>query len=254
MKEGEGWHDIRWLYLNHVQSATITPLTENPDYPFDTALKDSRLSRRCQTLSDTSQTIIFDLGTAQNINYIDIQGHNITAGATMTLEGNASDSWGAPSFSVSLTGFNQYFSTQNFRYWRLSVSDASNTDDYLEFGNIYLGSYLQLPYMNKSQKLPTASLSSSTDTVSGQSYMDTGLIYIYGNVNFPYVTDTEKTAIDTAFISLDKFKPFVMLIWENDTSYQPPLYCKLTSDLDWQRVESIAGRMWSLSFSFKQIF
>jgi len=247
---------MRWLYDNKVEASTIYPLTENPDFLFDTALKDTRLSRIGKTLSKEDQTFIFDLGSAYAVNYITILGSNITATAVIKIEGNSSDAWVTPAFSQSFTTGQliTYFDTETYQYWRLSIDDPDNAEDELTIGNIFIGSYLQLPYMGKTQKLPTASSSSSSESVSGQSYMDIGLLYKYGTIVFPVVSDTEKTSIDTAFTFLNKFKPFIMLIWENDLIFQPAIYSKLTTDMDFARVDGITGRTWSLSFAFKQTF
>ena len=179
---------MRILYNNWVSSATITPLTEDPNYLFEDAWQDTRLTRYARTVDDDDQTFILDLGSKRAVDYCTILGHNFTSGATIKIQGNASNVWTAPSVDITLTytANNIYYafsSTQTYRYWRLTVDDASNTDTYLQISKLWLSSYLQLPYMAKSQKIPTASTSTAQESISGQSYGDKKLIYRYGNIN-----------------------------------------------------------------------
>ena len=250
---------MRWLYDNKIESATITPLTENPDLPFNTAFKDGRLSRYARTIDIEDQTIVFDLTDDYAISYVVIMGHNISASATVKIQGNDSNVWTAPDVDETLTVTSDiiiynFSPAETYRYWRLYIDDDSNTDGYIQISKVYLGSHLQLPGMSKSQKLPTVSNSTSSDSTSGQTYMDIGLNYKTGSITFPFVTDAQYATLETAFRFLNKFKPFIMLVWESDLTFQPPIYSKLTTDLDWTRAESIVGRKWTLNFSFREVF
>lgn len=251
---------MRWVYRNHVKDATVTALTENPNYLITEAFADTRLTRYGRTLDDAAQDIVMDLGsTSLNVNYCLIVDHNFTSGATIKIQANTSNSWTTPPVDQTLT-YNSgtiiynFTATQTYRYWRLYVNDSSNPDTYLQISKVWLGDYLQLPYMSKSQKIPTASTSTSQESISGQSYGDKKLIYNYGTITFPFVTDTEKTQIDAVFEIVDKTDPLYILVWEEDLTFQPPIYSRLTTDLDWSRVEGITGRVWSLQFGFKEIF
>ena len=83
---------MRILYNNWVSSATtITPLTEDPNYLFEDAWQDTRLTRYARTVDDDDQTFIIDLGAARAVDYCAILGHNFTSGATIKIQGNASN-------------------------------------------------------------------------------------------------------------------------------------------------------------------
>ena len=97
-------------------------------------------------------TIILDLGSAKEVKTCVIYDHNFTAGVTLVLEGHTSDSWGAPDFQESIT-YNatkivHYLSAATTkRYWRLSVTDAGNSDGYIEIGELILADYFELSNM-----------------------------------------------------------------------------------------------------------
>lgn len=243
---------------NFVKGATITALTENPDYTFTDAFNDDRLSRVARTVSDTSQTIIFDLLSAVVVSKLMIQKHNFTSGVTLTLEANATNVWTAPSYTTSLTYSADYIykdlvTPQTYRYWRLSISDASNPDDYIEISKVYLGSFVQFPHMAKDQKMPLTSTSSQSISTSGQVYGNSGYFYRSASINFKNITDTERKAINTMFLSVDIISPVWIIIWESDLTLETPIYSILTSDLQWQRADSI-GMKWTLTLNFREVF
>lgn len=101
-----------------------------------------------QTDDSTSVTIVIDLGTPVNITACVLFGHNLTDDATVTLQAHTSDSWGAPSYSQALSvsadmPVTQYLD-EEYCYWRMVISDAANPDGYVEIGNLYLGTYMEL--------------------------------------------------------------------------------------------------------------
>lgn len=98
-------------------------------------------------------TIAVDLGSAQEVKALIIHDHNFTAAATLLLEADDAATFdsdgGSAQFSEAITWNSEkivhYLSVATTkRYWRLSVTDAGNTDLYIEIGEFYLGSYLEL--------------------------------------------------------------------------------------------------------------
>ena len=250
---------MRILADNYIKTSTITALTETVGYEFNTALKDTRLSRMARTIDLTSQTIVFDLGSARAVDYFAILKHNMTSSATIHIQANASDVWTAPTIDVTLTWtvnniLYNWSSAQTYRYWRITISDATNTDGFISMSKVYLGNYVQLPNMGKSQKLNTTSTSDVAESVGGQSYGDPGYFYLSGDITFPVIEDSEKLIIENLFRLTDKYIPVILLIWENDLVVQPPIYSRITNDMQFTRVDGLVGRRWSLAFSFKETF
>jgi hypothetical protein len=98
---------------------------------------------------ESPNTTTIDLGSAQEVKALVLYDHNITSGATITINGNSANSWGAPAFSESVTWaadkILHYLSeAQTYRYWQLQITDTANTDGYIETGEIFLGSYMEL--------------------------------------------------------------------------------------------------------------
>jgi len=102
---------------------------------------------------ESPNTIIVDLGTAQEVKALAIYDHNFTSAATILLEADDAVTFdsdaGSAQFSEAVTWVSEkilhYLSTATTkRYWRISVTDAANTDGYIEIGELYLGSYMEL--------------------------------------------------------------------------------------------------------------
>jgi hypothetical protein len=89
-------------------------------------------------------TINIDLGSAQEVKALVIFDHNLTSAATITLIGVD-----PPIFSEAITwADNQilhYLSIATMkRYWQLQITDAANPDGYMDIGELFLGSYMEL--------------------------------------------------------------------------------------------------------------
>lgn len=108
----------------------------------------------------TDVDVIIDLGSALTFNSIFIKNPKIHTGGKIVVYANATNSWGAPSFTSAdlptidtyrkLTGL--YFSNQTFRYVRVRFQNVAAASDYAEFGTIYLGQYYE-PTYNITDKL-----------------------------------------------------------------------------------------------------
>jgi len=104
-----------------------------------------------RTTADTSETIIINLGSAQAVTAFILQDHNLSAGATCNLQGNASDSWGSPSYdsgNITIQEPLYLYLSETYQYWRILITDAANPDGYVEAANIFLGTYLELEQVN----------------------------------------------------------------------------------------------------------
>ena len=97
----------------------------------------------------TSINIVFDFGSALTFDSFALLDHNITSSVTtLKLQANATDSWGAPSFSQDITWqadkILEYFTQQSYQFVRLVIDDSTIPDSLVEFSNAYVGPYLEL--------------------------------------------------------------------------------------------------------------
>lgn len=113
-------------------------------------------SKVWRTTGKTDENVVINLGAATQIDSVallfdSLGGNKFTGGATITIQANASDAWGAPSVSQVLTidtvnkcATHFFSSPQNFQYWRLRLQDAGNSLTYLEVGKLLLSKATQL--------------------------------------------------------------------------------------------------------------
>jgi len=194
------------------KDAAITANSVNPNYPA-TNLVDSRLTRLYRTVASTTAEVVFDCGSAVSVTSAVIASHNITASATVIkIQGNATDSWGSPSVSETITYdagvMHKRFTGGSYRYWRIQIIDATNTDGYIEIGRAWIGTYYTTPGIAPTVTSSLLTATVKTRSTGGQSYGDKRHTYYKFITNFPAVTYTQKASLETMFISLDHSTPF----------------------------------------------
>ena len=177
-------------------------------------------------------TIAVDLGSAQEVKALIIHDHNFTNAATLLLEADDAATFdsdgGSAQFSEAVTWNSEkivhYLATATTkRYWRLSVTDAGNTDLYIEIGEIYLGSYLELTRNYKNGfSWENSFLMESNRTPYGvgtDRFYNTQKTFRFdfGMMAAADVTSMETLLAAIASRSLGTFKPF----WFNKDSASP---------------------------------
>ena len=137
---------MRYIAGNLIDStAVITASTEDATYL--RAYLYNRRAGKPFKFTTVSGDLVIDLGEAKAVTAIAIMGHNFTSGATITLYGNATDAWGAPSKTETLTwrdkDLYKCFASGSYRYWKLVVSDGGNSSN-LKIGELILGTHTEL--------------------------------------------------------------------------------------------------------------
>jgi len=145
------------FYENQIRelAAVITPSEESPIYPAtNLVLNNCCLTFRSLTANATPVRLVIDMGAAVACDAIAMANINIRDTATVTIEANATDSWGAPTYSqtISLADYlgdpndfqYNFAATKTFRYWRLSITDNGNPDGFIEIGELFIGTPIAL--------------------------------------------------------------------------------------------------------------
>jgi hypothetical protein len=248
---------MKVMYDNLTLDATIDSLTENPYYLFEDAFNDTRLSRVARTLDDAAQWVKFTFTGAVTATDIIIDNHNITTGATVTLEANATDVWTSPSLSVSITPvagvIYKTFASSNYQYWRLTINDASNADTYIQIGNVFLGLGVTLAGFSPGVYLPKKSNSESNLSISRQLTGMNRIKYKYCELDFVSITYTEKEVIETFIEFVDVTMPFYALLWEDNAATDPPVYCAF-EDYPVVTKDAGYGDLYSTKFKISEVF
>lgn len=172
--------DYNYVFQSNV---TLTPSTEDTFFPASNLANFGR-TKVWRTTSVTSQSLVIDLKTTESIDtfimlFHPLDGSSLSEGATVTLQGNATDEWSSPAYSGTPTldeDFEIYSlflsAAQTYRYWRLVITDPSNDLGYIEVGKIILTKATQL------SQCPEIGFSYKNDDLSKQSRNDFNQVYV----------------------------------------------------------------------------
>jgi hypothetical protein len=133
-------------YSNKIDSATLSGGSWNAGYPLSN-LKNRYLAQKARTTNalSTSSIIDIDLGSAQVIGVVAVVAHNLSAAATVRIQGDDTagitsplyDSGALPIYSGS--DYALPFAPVSARYWRISLIDTGNAAGYIQLGRVFIG-------------------------------------------------------------------------------------------------------------------
>lgn len=212
----------KFLSLNQILTATLTPSTENAQYPVEN-IQDPRTTKVFRSTA-TPANIVIDFGSAKAIDTIAFKASktgSIGFTGDLTLEMNASDSWGAPSFTTAITpdatfkiGY-KTFATQTYRYARLVASGSS----YVELSNVFLGAYTQLASNSIDYGWDHSfdDLTKGTFNRYGQGFFDENIKQMDLSARFKFLDKTELATIQDMFLYHGISKPLWIIVDEDET-------------------------------------
>ena len=249
---------MRIIYDNLVEDATITSYSEHPQMTWEDALLDTRLSRLGRTIGVDDEWIKFSFTSAVSASYCLIYNHNITASATVTIQGNATDVWTSPSLEETLTIDDVCYAdwtSASYQYWRLYIDDPTNTDEYIQLSKVVLGPSLQMPSFSNVFECPRLTNSSATKSPSGQLYGDKRITYdAPAGFTFDNVSEANRLLINAWFNEIHNVKPFSLIVWENDLDIQLPVWVNCINEkINWQKNKG-QGVRWNMELGFEECF
>lgn len=237
----------RILYNSAVwDAATITSSSEAGDL-IDNNVVNDFLGKAWRTTGKTSEWIKFDLGSAKTLTALAIVKFNLTSGATVKLQANATDSWGAPSVDVTLTiptdsdstviqYIVYYPSISAYRWYRITLVDTGNSASYLQIGRIKGITSDQTYYsptrdVTDRYQIDYVDPSQGNDVEGTQSNIIQRSIYRRATVNFTSFNQTQADKLRAIFAYVGKRKPFIIDFDPTSRPSKEALYCTLRTPL-----------------------
>lgn len=98
-------------------------------------------------------TITISLGSALEVQALVIFDHNLVSPSTITIEFDSSTAFSGGNYHVEtvtwVSGKILHYLThvageRTRQYWRINITNAANPDTYIEIGDLFLGTYLEL--------------------------------------------------------------------------------------------------------------
>ena len=226
--------NARFLYTFKFDDGTITSSSEVSGLPDDNVVHDF-VAKKWRTTGDTGQWIKFDLGSAKKITMAALFGHNLTSGATVTLQANSEDSWGTPLYSQAMTWNAKAivkFIDETYRWWRITFEDGSNPDEYIEVGRICAGEYYE-PGVNVNQDLQKKIIDPSViqESEGRQGYAVEKEVYRVFDVHFTGIDRTQQGEHETMFRAVKNIKNIMLALDPDNYPEDDTIYCRITTPL-----------------------
>ena len=235
--------NARILYnMDAWDAATITGSSQaNTDLVPANVVHD-HVSKMWRTTGKASENIVFALGSAKKITCFSMFTFNLTASATVTLQANASNSWGSPSYSQALTIATDadgavlprsvYFLDQTYRYWRVTLADSGNSDSYLQIGRMAAGEYYELTRnINQNFNLTMFDPSEGDRVPGRQTFFRNRNRYRRATVRYNLQSQTQTDKLSAIMLKTGNSRPIVLALDPTDRPSKDSMYCYLETPL-----------------------
>lgn len=230
--------NVRFLYTMKFDAATISSSSEVAGLPDGNVVQEF-VGKKWRSTGDAAEWIKFDLGAASKITMVVIFGHNLTSGATVTLEAHGTDVWTTPDYSHVLASTGSAtvpiveFLDQTYRWWRITIADGSNPDGYIEVGRICAGEFYE-PGVNVLETVQKSLVDPSIieESDGKQGYAIEKTKYRVYAVQFGDISAAQQAELETMFRAVGKTRPLVFALDPDSYPENDTIYCKIKSDLN----------------------
>lgn len=215
---------MRLITDNLVLSSTLTSSTENVNFPLSN-LKNILRSKRFRTISNTTQSITIDMGSAKDVDSVILlfakEGNLTFSGSeVITIQANATDVWTTPSIDqvMTLSQYRQashYFSTtESYRYWRVTITDPSSSSSYIELGKIVIGKSLDIQCAQNGFIMAYDDNTKRQTNDYGTAYADIFPVIKTMNIDYNVLDYDTITMLENVFLSVGSYIPVFMCLDE----------------------------------------
>jgi len=219
---------MRFSNYNLVSQDATVFTASNIDANFPVSnLKNYLRSKRVRTATGTTTlTVVIDTITTEDVNCIVClwpkeDGIKLTDAATVQIQANATNSWGAPAFNQTLTIDNNYSvasffasgsTVYSYRYWRIVITDAGNPYNYIELGKLWLGNSLSVENAQNGFKWVDTDLTQTVENEFGHSYEDEYPVSSQLTLAYQYLTYTDIQTLQNAWRTNGKHIPVLCVL------------------------------------------
>lgn len=235
--------NVRITYnFDTFNAATITSSTEASSDLGDDNVIDPQPSKKWKTTSKTGNWIKFDLGSAVNLKTLGLFVFNWTSSATVKLEANATDSWGTPTYSSTLTILTDadgvvekrlvFNLDQTFRWWRLTIEDAGNSDAFITLGIMQMGVYYEFD-RNIREGFSLSRTDPSQISKTPGSYSQAQVRDRFGNASFmvPVIDNTQRDKLTAIFNKIGNNLPCIIEIDPTNRISADSMWARITTPM-----------------------
>jgi hypothetical protein len=231
---------IQFVPTNLFATATVTSLNAATSYPASN-VQSVKLKQTYRSTGLANQWLKFDLGSSQLVSALSIFRNNFTAGATIKVYASATDLGNTEAlWTAALVGTITSFDSnvamlqlsQTKRWFLVAVSDASNTNGYIEIGNIFAGAVIS-PDENYNENFTEQLIDPSEQafTVGATVYSVIRERYKIINFNFMDLSAANQLILRNLYKTVYKTTPFMIVMDPTDNPVELTRLVIFTTDL-----------------------
>lgn len=205
-----------WDNLWDSDATTRTASSAASGFPLSN-IKHRWHTRVWRATGDAAEWVLMDLGSPMDIKAFILKEHNFTDAATVKIQGNAADAWGAPSVDVTISITDDklvkiWETAQTYRWWRVSMADGANPDTYVKIGRIFLGNFFE-PTVNFTRRflMQLKDPSVKTRSTGGQISVNSKPHYKAFGYEFQDVESPDNETFETIFDAVGQSKPYFIV-------------------------------------------
>lgn len=251
------------LFYNNVIDADgviLTPTTYDSAYPADLLANEQRSYGWKTGDTQAAENVVINLGSAQAVTSVILLDHDLlNTDSLIKLEGNSSDTWGAPPVSETLTWaagiISKTFNSATYQYWRLSFTKASAGAQRM-IGRMFLGTYYSTTEGVGNVKIKPVDLSQSQRSEGGQKWSDAQDCYRMYDIDFDAMSNSQLDSLITFVDLVGTFKSFFFQIDENSSNakYSEKVYAKLVKKPEYEPngFDSSGAQAWNTKLEIEE--
>ena len=240
--------NVRFAWRFNSDAATVTAATVTTGYPVARVLSDQLATRYQTAATQALERIVFDMGSAVDINFFAAFNHDITSGdSLLKIEANTSDSWGSPAFSEAVD-FNagklvHYLSAaESYRFWSFTFTKSASGET-RHLGRVVFGTYTEVED-NASidgTEWGFIDLSEVVRTKGGQVYANQNEILRTLSLVFPFAALTQMEEFQTLAETFGVSRAFFVSLDHDSKPYDWLLYGTMDDDSGSFKLDSWTG-------------
>ena len=192
--------------------------------------------------TSTTAWVKFNLGQARLLTQVSLFGCNFTALAYVYVQANATDVWTSPSYSAAVpvvvnsdgVALRQLtlFLSQTYQWWRISITDTTNTAGYLQIGRVKAGQFYEFPRnMSDGFGITKTDPSEGIERPGTLTQWRQRTPYRRAELSFAHLGATQAAKMNAIVDKVGRHKPLVLCLDPDADPTGLSLYCRLTSPL-----------------------
>lgn len=198
-------------------------------------------------------TISLDLGTNALTNTLEIYDHNFTSTATITFRDDSSTFtepvlWNAEKIT-------HYLSTAQtaYHHWVIEITDALNPDGYIEIGELFLGTYLELTQGHeRNPDRPIEYIEDAGYTPYGVRKTRFYNLRKKYNIRYDNLLEVDSDSLDTMFTAITSRTTGILkpIYWNEDSAYPNDTWLMNITGMPGSRP---LNTLWSVSIPMEEV-